>query len=242
VTVLLRRLSVVFALVVGIATVGMSAAWAHVTVSASSARQGGYGQITFTMPNESAAATCTKLVIQVPSDTPIATVRTLPVPGWTATITTHTLPQPVTIQGRQVIEAVDTITWTATGAGLSPSEYQTFSFSGGPLPMSPTIVFKALQFYSDGTQTDWVETAAPGSDEPDHPAPTLTLSPASDPSGSTADGSGSANDGSQAHASGDSGSQGLSIAALAVGVVAALLAGAALMRSRPSRNGPARNG
>jgi uncharacterized protein YcnI len=52
------------------------------------------------------------------------------------------------------------------------------------LPKASSVSFPAIQYYSDGTVVRWVEHAAPGAKtEPDHPAPTLTLTAAAgDPS------------------------------------------------------------
>lgn len=206
---------------------------AHVTASSSGAAQGGYGQITFTVPSESATSNTTKIVVQIPADTPIASVRTQPVPGWTAAIATQTLPQPVSIAGRDITTAVDTITWTATAGGLGPTEYQTFSFSGGPLPMSDTITFKAIQYYADGSQVSWIDVPAPGStEEPDHPAPVVSLAAASTSGHDDASGS----DASGASESDDSGTSGVAIAALVVGVVAVVLAAAAVVMARRPRH------
>ena len=42
------------------------------------------------------------------------------------------------------------------------------------------MTFKALQTYSNGETVSWIEVPAAGSsDEPEHPAPTLKLAPAS---------------------------------------------------------------
>lgn len=222
------------------------AASAHVTAASANASQGGYGQVTFTVPSESATANTTKIVVQFPADTPIASVRTLPTPGWTAQIAMQTLPTPVTIAGRDILTAVDTITWSADNGGIGPTEYQTFSFSGGPLPMSDTITFKALQFYDDGSQVDWADVPAPGStEEPEHPAPVVSLAAAasSDPSAGGSSGSGSAGASADssgakasASASGDSGPGGVAVAALIIGIVAFLLAAAAVALARRPRH------
>lgn len=235
-TVLLRRAGagLVSVLALGLALLLCApGAAAHVTASSTSTlTQGGYGAITFTVPSESATANTVKVVVQFPQDTPIASVRTLPVPGWTAAVATAALPSPVTVAGRDITTAVDTVTWTADAGGIGPTEYQTFSISGGPLPMSDTITFKAQQFYSDGTQVNWVDVPTPGSsDEPDHPAPTVSLAAA----GSSDDhGAGSA-DTAEASDSSDSGASGVAIAALIVGIVAVLLAGAAVALARRPR-------
>jgi uncharacterized protein YcnI len=154
-------------------------ALAHVTVAAPGATPGGYAVATFRVPTESATASTTKLVVQVP---PLASVSVQPVPGWTAVTTTSKLATPLTSDDGPVTSAVSRITWTAdSGAGIKPGQFQQFPVSMGPLPKASTVSFPAIQYYSDGTVVRWVEHAAPGSKtEPDHPAPTLRLT-AADP-------------------------------------------------------------
>lgn len=67
----------------------------------------------------------------------------------------------------------------------------------GQLPTTGSLTFTALQTYSTGEQVRWNEVSADGSTEPEHPAPTLTITepseravadtqPVSDRGGSTA--------------------------------------------------------
>jgi uncharacterized protein YcnI len=158
-------------------------ALAHVTVAAPGATPGGYAVATFRVPTESATASTTKLVVQVP---PLASVSVQPVPGWTAKTTVSKLATPLKSDDGPVTSAVSQITWTAdSGAGIKPGQFQQFPVSLGPLPRASTVSFPAIQYYSDGTVVKWVEHAAPGSKtEPDHPAPTLTLT-AADPAATT---------------------------------------------------------
>jgi uncharacterized protein len=167
----------VFAAVLAIA----SPAFAHVTVSGAGATQGGYATLTFTVPTESDTASTTKLTVTLPSDEPIASVSVQPKPGWTHTETEVALARPLTDDdGNQITKAVGSITWTATAdAAIKPGEFDTFNVSAGPLPAVDALAFAAEQTYSDGTVVNWNEVAAPGSSEPDHPKPTLTLAAAS---------------------------------------------------------------
>jgi len=157
-------------------------ACAHVTVSASDATQGGTGVLTFRVPTESDTASTTKLAVQFPTSTPIATVLVQPTPGWTAKAITSKLATPVkTDDGDTVTQAVCEIDWTADSAAtaIKPGEFQQFVVQAGPLPDAPTLRFAAIQTYSDGSVVRWIESPAPGSTaEPAHPAPVLTLSAA----------------------------------------------------------------
>jgi periplasmic copper chaperone A len=91
---------------------------------------------------------------------------------------------PITTDDGSITSAISQITWTATAGGTKPGQFQQFDVSIGPLPKASSVSFPAIQTYSDGTVVKWIEKAAPGSKtEPDHPAPTLSLtSAASDPS------------------------------------------------------------
>jgi uncharacterized protein YcnI len=154
-------------------------AFAHVTVAAPGAAPGGYAVATFRVPTESDTASTTKLVVQVP---PMASVSVQPVPGWTAVTKVSKLATPLQSDDGAVTSAVSQITWTAApGSGIKPGQFQQFPVSVGPLPKSSSVSFPTIQYYSDGTVVRWIEHAAPGSKtEPDHPAPTLTLT-AADP-------------------------------------------------------------
>lgn len=152
-------------------------AQAHVTIDAPGAVRGGSDQqITFRVPVEEGKATVA-LTVQLPTATPIASVDVLPMAGWTHTETTATLATPVKTDDGDITSAVTQISWKATGGGLKPGEYGAFTILAGSLPDVPTLTFKALQTYSDGSVVRWIETPAPGSTTvPQDPAPTLALS------------------------------------------------------------------
>lgn len=159
-------------------------AWAHVTVTAPGATQGGGDQeITFRVPVEKTIDTV-GLTVQLPIDTPIASVDVAPVAGWTHSEKTVTLAKPIVTDDGDITQAVSQIDWTAKpGQGLIPGEFGAFTIIAGQLPNVATLTFKAIQTYSDGSTVNWIETAAPGSNvEPDHPAPVLSLAPADDAS------------------------------------------------------------
>jgi periplasmic copper chaperone A len=155
---------------------------AHVTVISPDATQGGYAVLTFRVPTESATASTTKLQVQLPTDTPFASVGVQPLAGWTESTAMTKLAKPITTDdGDEISSAVSTVTWTAqAGNAIAPGHFQQFYLQVGALPDAPSITFKALQTYSDGSVVRWIETPAPGSSvEPDHPAPTLMLPAAS---------------------------------------------------------------
>jgi uncharacterized protein YcnI len=178
-----RAAAVAAVAAVAVAVVGApTAASAHVTVSSDDATRGGEGVLTFRVPTESATASTTKLQVQLPTATPIASVLVQPTPGWTFRTVTTKLATPITNDdGDKVTAAVSEIDWSANSAATAtkPGEFQQFVVSLGPLPDTATLKFGAIQTYSDGTVVKWIESPAPGSTvEPDHPAPVLTLAAA----------------------------------------------------------------
>ncbi|MFF4771597.1 YcnI family protein [Microtetraspora fusca] len=183
----------------GLVTVGMAAcligimpavAFAHVKVTADSATQGGYAALTFRVPNERDNASTTKIEVQLPTDTPLASVSVKPHPGWSYEITKTKLAAPIEAHGAQISEVVGQITWTATDAksGVQPGEYEEFSVSAGPLPNTDRLVFKTLQHYSDGEIVRWIQDPSSDGDEPERPAPVLRLLPKGDAASSPSTG------------------------------------------------------
>jgi uncharacterized protein len=173
------------ALVLGALTVALVVllalpAGAHVSVVPSSAPKGGFEVLSFNVPNEEAAANTVKLEVELPTKYPIAFVSLQPMVGWTATVEKTTLAKPVTTDDGQVTEAVSKITWTATDGGLQPGQFDLFTISAGPLPTKTgKLTFKAVQTYSNGEVVSWIQKTVKGAPEPEHPAPTLTLTAAS---------------------------------------------------------------
>lgn len=177
------------ALATGVAVLGFAGvAQAHVTVNPNQATQGGYTRVAFQVPTESDTASTTKLDVFLPADHPVASVSTMPVPGWTVQVTTSKLATPLTDDdGNQITEAVSQLTWTASpDAAIRPGQFQEFPVSLGPLPKTDQLVFKVLQTYSDGTVVRWIDPVTPGAAEPEHPAPVLALTAQGAPSAPSA--------------------------------------------------------
>jgi periplasmic copper chaperone A len=152
---------------------------AHVTVSSQDATPGGYGKITFRVPNESDTASTVALRIQVPQEAAMTSLRTQPLPGWTVTRTTSDLEAPLEFQGEEISSYVSVIEFRAEdGGGIAPGEFQEFALSGGPFPEADELTFPAVQVYSDGNESAWIEPTVAGQEEPERPAPVLTLAAA----------------------------------------------------------------
>lgn len=197
---------------------------AHVTVTAPGATRGGADQeITFRVPVEKAADTI-GLELALPTDTPIASVLVAPVPGWTHSQRTVKLARPIVTDDGDITSAVAEIDWHAgAGHGLRPGEFGEFTIIAGRLPDVPSLTFKAIQLYSDGSQVAWTQTEAPGSTaQLVHPAPVLTLGAAP----STRPASSSAHD-----------STAVALAIVALVVAAAALGLAVVTRARQSATG-----
>lgn len=160
----IRRASIVAGATSVALVVGAGAASAHVSVVAPGAEQGGYTVLTFRVPTESDTAATTSVRVELPD---LNSARTQPIPGWTATVDKN---------GEGLATAV---TWTAQpGSGVGPGQFQQFLLSAGPLPEEDTVSFPAVQTYDDGQVVEWTEETT-GSEEPEHPAPMLSLAAAS---------------------------------------------------------------
>jgi uncharacterized protein YcnI len=205
------------------------AAQAHVSVKGE-AEGGGFSVVAFRVPNERDDASTTQLRVILPRDHPIGSVQTTPVAGWKVTTATRKLDKPIEMEGEKLDSVVSRVTWTATSGGVKPGQFQDFDLSLGPLPESGSLVFNALQTYSDGQKVNWNEISADPSVEPEHPAPVLEITPAAAKPAATTDvgnASGAAAD-TQAPTTGDDASMalpiGLSGAALALSLFATVLA------------------
>ena len=199
-------------------------AQAHVTVQPSVVEAGSYSVVAFRVPTERDDASTVQVSVTFPQDQPLPSVSTTPVPGWRVATTSRTLDEPVETEGSTLTEVVDRVTWTATGDGIGPGQFEDFEVSLGPLPDSGEMVFRAQQRYSSGERVNWDQVAVDESVEPEYPAPVLTLD-------TTATAEAPADDASSSEPSGDSSSDSsavlplaLSGAALLISLVALLLA------------------
>ena len=209
------------AAVATLATAGAAAA--HVHVLPDSTASGSFAQLTFRVPNESATASTTKVVVTLPQDTPLGSVSTRPLPGWRAVVTDARLPRPVDVSGTTLTTAPHAVTWTSSpGSAIAPSQYQEFPISAGPLPAPGELVLPVAQTYSDGKVVSWSQPARAGQPEPEYPAPAFEVTAAT----------GSGDDATAAPATGagtTAGTQPASPAAAPTDPAARWLGGAALV-------------
>ncbi len=173
---------------------------AHVTVvSPDNPAKGGDAEIVLRTPNESDSASLVKVELDVPAATPLSNASPQPVPGWATQVNMSNLKTPVKMAHDTVTQAVASIVWTAQpGQGTPANDFQSFSFWSEGLPdNADSIMFTAVQTYSDGSVVTWNQPMGADGGEPEHPAPTLALAsgdPMSSSSSSSNSGSASATD------------------------------------------------
>jgi periplasmic copper chaperone A len=175
---ILRRCRNAVVLTVVAAAVLLSSvpAFAHVTVQPTTAVAGTETTFTFRVPTESATASTTRIVIVLPTSNPIPAVLLEPVPGWRSSVEHRALASPVRTDDGPLTSTVSRITWTAIGRGnaIAPGQFREFTIDAGPIPAEHRLVFKALQYYSDGAVVRWIDPPVGGA-EAAHPAPAVTI-------------------------------------------------------------------
>ncbi|MEV4825201.1 DUF1775 domain-containing protein [Micromonospora sp. NPDC049274] len=150
---------------------GTAAHAADVTTTPTEARQGDAVRLEFSVPEERAGTTTTRIEVRLPADAPVAEVYPMSVDGWAPTISSRTLDTPVAgIHSSGVSTVTTAVTWVRVGAGASgPAR---LALSMGPLPQAERLTFEVVQTYADGTVVRWADASGA------HRAPVLTLLPA----------------------------------------------------------------
>ncbi len=147
---------------------------AHVTVNPGEAEKGGFARLTFRVPNERDDATTNTVEVNLPEDAPFTSVRVKPKTGWTYTMEKRTLDEPIENNGEQITEVVSKITWT--GGTIGTTEFEEFDVSVGRMPEEGEfLLFPSIQTYSSGEVVRWIDEPVEGGEEPERPAPQLTL-------------------------------------------------------------------
>lgn len=220
-------------------TLGLGAASAHVSVTPDAPAEGASTQVTFRVPSESKTAGTTKIKVDLPTATPLTSVRVKPVPGWTAEIVRGPLPQPVTVDGATITEAPLSVTWTANDAQsqLTADQYQMFSMYVGRLPKSgTTVTLPVAQSYSDGSIRNWDDPVVEGQGEPQDPAPSFVTTAAAQGEGSHAATAADQATAPVASVNTEVPAPGLIWAALAAGLIGLAAGVAAFFRAGRTRN------
>ena len=153
-----------------------AAALAHVVMSPATAAPGGYyaGDLRISHGCEGSATLAVTVMIP-PS---VASAKPQPKPGWTLEIKREPLPQPVPGEGGQMLrDHAGTITWRGR---LPDDQFDTFGLMLKLPADAGPLYFKTVQTCEKG-ENRWTDIPAPGAawGSVPHPAPVLTLKPAS---------------------------------------------------------------
>ena len=213
------------AAVAGAAMLLPASAQAHVTLNPREAPAGGFTQLDVRVPNERDDASTVKVDLKLPDGFAFASYE--PKEGWSVKVYKSKLAEPIQTDDGAIDEQVSRIVWTGSGKGvgkIGPGEFANFPLSV-QVPDKPdtTLTFKALQTYSSGEVVRWI-----GDESSDTPAPTVKAIAAADEEAAAPAASATP----AAAKSDDSGSDGLAIAALVVGIVALLVAGGVAVATR----------
>ena len=155
-------------------------ATAHVGAYLEGGAPGEIGLITLRVPAESDNPPTTKVEVRIPDDIQIRTVRPQPVTGWQLDIKKKkTNPTIYRDDGTPVDEVVSSVTWTATGPGIMPGQFDEFVLEANPMPDVETLTLPTFQTFADGTTDAWTEPAPEGSD-PEFPVPSVTVGASAD--------------------------------------------------------------
>jgi len=139
----------------------ITTASAHVQASSTDAARGAFATVSFLVPNESTINAVTAVTVEL---TNVSAVQTEAQPGWSAKIDRDA-----------ATNAVRSVTWTAApDTGIPVDQFGVFRITA-KLPDADTVSFPTTQTYADGVAVKWDQAPAPGGAEPEHPAPTLTL-------------------------------------------------------------------
>lgn len=171
-----RRLGLLLLAVPALLICLSGVAFAHVKVTPTTAVAGSETTFTFQVPTERSDASTVKIVLALPAGRPIPVVSLEPVPGWSGRIVSHRLSKPIQTDDGPVSQAVDRVIWTSEDkqAAIAPGQFQQFTIAAGPVPDTRRLVFKVLQYYSDGSVVRWIDPPS-AAGEPAHPAPIVTI-------------------------------------------------------------------
>ena len=105
-----------------VALAGAAPAFAHVTANPSTIQKGGYGVVTFRVPDEDDTAGTIALTVSLPTDHPFSSVRTTPVAGWAVTTNEVALNPPLKDDdGNAITKTIGSVTWKANPGNKIPA-------------------------------------------------------------------------------------------------------------------------
>ena len=190
---------------------------AHVTISPGEGVAGAYTVATVSVPHGCDGSATTRITIKVPKE--LVSITPTINPDWTVTKKMQKLATPIKGEDGEITERTSQVVYTAKKPW--PDGYRdAFELSFQvPNAAGKTLYFPSIQKCAKG-ETDWVEIAAEGQPEPEHPAPSFKVVSA------TADSAGPVTK------SNDSGSDGWGITGAIAGILGLLAGGTALARTR----------
>ena len=215
---------------------------AHVTVSADdSAKAAPDSILTFRVPNESDAATTTKVDIKLPTKDPIASVMPAPVPGWVVTTKPVKFDPPIKTDDGTITDGVGEVVYTAApgSKGIPVGGFAAFQILVGPLPDADQVAFPVVQTYSNGEVSAWVEPVTDPANPPENPTAILALQPATGteagaaaPEAAVSTAAPAVDVSNLATQSDANTGRNLALVGLLIGIVALVVGGIAVSRSR----------
>jgi uncharacterized protein YcnI len=143
------------------------AAAAHVTLNPREWEADGFARFAIRVPNERDDAATTKVTLKFPEE--ILSASFQPIEGWRRTVKMAKLDEPIDVEGEQVTEKIDTVTWA--GGRIRPGEFEEFGVSfRTPNEAGSELALPAVQTYSSGEVVRWI-----GPPDADEPAPRVMI-------------------------------------------------------------------
>lgn len=209
----LIRAAIVAAVAVAVAVALAAApAGAHVQVRPAEAAPGDPVLWTVLVPNEREVAT-TRVELAIPAG--VLPFAYEPLPGWTRRVT------------KNPDQSTRSVVWTGR---LEPEEVLATQFLATTPDAEGPVSWKAVQTYADGQKVRWI--GGPDTEEPAAVTEITASAPRENAGGEAAAAEATPAD---AASPDREGGDGLAIAALAVGLLALIVSGAALLKARGRR-------
>lgn len=228
----LRRTLLVSAATVGLMAAGIASASAHVTVKPDTTDAGAYSVLTFAASHGCEGSPTTSFTINIPDS--IADAKPTIYPGWDVKKVEEKLAEPLTTaDGSTITKHIGQIVYTAK-TPLQDGYRMAFEIQvQNPDKAGETLAFPTLQTCEKG-KTDWSQLPAEGQDPHalEAPAPSYTLTAASEAGHQQATSTTTDNTAQTASASDSGASQVPGYLGLGAGVLGLVVGGIALSRTR----------
>jgi uncharacterized protein YcnI len=156
-----------------VAVIGVTAlpAMAHIGTTPGEVPAGETSAISFRVGHGCEDSPTVSLAMEVPAG--VTSVVPKAKDGWTIEVEEGTLPEPVQMEDETITEGVVRVTWT--GGLLDAHQYDEFEIRARmPDAVGETVYFPFVQTCEAGEYA-WIEIPAEGGEEPESPAPGVTL-------------------------------------------------------------------